>query len=578
MVETEQSPKTDQRDENGKRYYRRPSAVAPENPPEKAPEQPSTMRIYRRDRSDQQKDRALPPSDHFAPASIEEKVRQLQAASSRTEARQLVRSLAGSDFRDPRIRDELSRANDLVTSELLALYRDEKDPTYLVGALQCLSKSTILGSSVRLDLARTILTLPKADLEKQLTLFSEQTVLEVSTLARASARGEELLTILLSTDNLDAMIRQKGRIGRTVDLFPQETINQVLLNGTRGKRGFVLVFLSGPTVHGLAEAAIAEKRPLDFLSSLIDWGNFGIMMQDDDFRNKTLALFTIEDQIKAFAKFLRIYISRGETSVRAYMAKLCGDGSALAQYYENTGVAPDSSVSAAQYANALRACKEFGFETPLRFTPATLVELVRTRRALKADPDALASEKVLFVVGAKSDSEFALTQMAEQLEQFRKNNYRIVYVESGSEADLYAQLESKPLSELDADVLMLMGHGQPTSLALGWSLDEDSDLDINDADFRLQFARRLKSGGSVISMSCSTGSVTVSENFAQYLRKAFPQARENGIFAPTHPSTGFNVIFDSEGNFTEAQMRFNKDVPGGTFRASTEGHFLPRAA
>jgi len=191
----------------------------------------------------------------------------------------------------------------------------------------------------------------------------------------------------------------------------------------------------------------------------------------------------------------------------------------------------------ARFFASLREAAELEIKEPLLFSPEGLISIVAERRSKRLDDRPVA---VFILPDPKADTTQSFIDAPNEIERFIKNGYRVmVYNSKGSDL-ARCLLDATTQRKMQADVIVIAGHGDRTSLNLG---DESrlvdrrqAQLDLTDESALTRARGALKDGGRVFLCSCSVGLGAkvpfLDHNLVNMLRRVFPQAMPGGICGP----------------------------------------------
>jgi len=215
-----------------------------------------------------------------------------------------------------------------------------------------------------------------------------------------------------------------------------------------------------------------------------------------------------------------------------------------------------------------RALEALGIRFPRRFHDFGLLRRAIDAR-LRPDPQDARPLAVMVYPREDYNRAFESTGFLPELMQ----GYRVLYYEAESDGDLTRALQDAS-GQGKAELLMIGGHGERTSLAFGAPdpaqserLGQDRYLDVGDEQ-RLRAAGLqdlIADDADVMLVSCSTGQGEEhKENLAAMVSRVFPKA---DVWAPTEP-TNIDPVFDER----------HRMVSPGYFGAAHVAYFIDRGA
>ncbi len=230
-------------------------------------------------------------------------------------------------------------------------------------------------------------------------------------------------------------------------------------------------------------------------------------------------------------------------------------------------------VAAQELAGLLKRSKQFHIDFPFRLPMNTFKEIIRNRSVDNPDGRPLA-----VVVYPKNDWNGGFYDTNPTIRSLIEHNYRVMFYEAETDTDMINSLKGAT-NQQKASIIVLGGHGSRDAISFGtddpatyrFTLAGNSrTLNLNDQRKLSQanISSTLIKNGQIILESCSTGEgKSQKNNIANLLRKAFPQARAQGIWAPTLPTSIDSLKFNSHDALDEVKYRLPKDK---VYRASID--------
>ncbi len=229
-----------------------------------------------------------------------------------------------------------------------------------------------------------------------------------------------------------------------------------------------------------------------------------------------------------------------------------------------------------EYGKAIvSAVTDLGIQNPFRCPPEFLINAVKERTSPRVDGRPLA-----VVVMSRADGNQFMEGNRESLAGLQKAGYRVMFYEAGTDTQLVDSLHAGTAQGQKADVIIMMGHGSRTAMALGGDdprtsgqgvTNDAMTLTIQDERLLAGAGSTLKAGGTIVMVSCSLGEGGKgSDNMANMLRRAFPDAGQGRIFTATDPTRGPRIDFDPKtGEITNVHFTvpsYNATSPETTIR------------
>lgn len=192
--------------------------------------------------------------------------------------------------------------------------------------------------------------------------------------------------------------------------------------------------------------------------------------------------------------------------------------------------------------------KKLNITRPERFNLKTLHILINNR----LHPEKSTKKLTATVTFPEADQNRSFEN--NQIAEFVKHGYHVMYYEASMENDVYASLRdsTQHLPTKQTDLWILAGHGSKRRLALGAPDPRFSEVDeekyyIDTTDFELRkYAKYLKPGAQIVLRSCAVGEgASDLYNLANSLHSHFP---ETLLHASTKNTKGPRYIFDSQSN------------------------------
>lgn len=237
---------------------------------------------------------------------------------------------------------------------------------------------------------------------------------------------------------------------------------------------------------------------------------------------------------------------------------------------------PQEKEKILKYADALLTASRLGVQSPFRFSPSGLTELMENRVNNKRDDRPLA-----IVVYPREDHNGVFSDTASEVDKLIKGGYRVMFYEVANDTEARDALKNAShlgeSGEQKASLLVIGGHGDRTTISFGAGdpaagviEDTTKTFDLKDLELLQGVSGSLEEGGSIVLISCSNGEGKAGvDNVANLMRKAFPQAGPQRIFSAAEPTRPVELILNSSGRLED--VRFS----GDDYRASSsEGSIL----
>lgn len=179
-----------------------------------------------------------------------------------------------------------------------------------------------------------------------------------------------------------------------------------------------------------------------------------------------------------------------------------------------------------------------------RYPYALIKELIRTRK----DPDYKKDAPTALIVFNQDDWNGAFSApWRKYWESIIKAGFRIELFEATSDEELGRRIAQVGKGEGRIKFLMIGGHGNQTSLALGAAGGETARLDVSDNAKILSWLPHLSDGVQIELLACSNAATSGgAENNAHALAKALA-GRNAQVFASPKPSNLEDIEFDESG-------------------------------
>ena len=189
---------------------------------------------------------------------------------------------------------------------------------------------------------------------------------------------------------------------------------------------------------------------------------------------------------------------------------------------------------------AFDKARELGIIPTLRVGFDVLPEIVKNRIENKPDGRPLA-----VIALSTKDGTGVLYSLDQTIRDLMKAGYRVVIHSVNTDHEFVNALQDATKIE-QAQVVLIAGHGKPTSIAFGAGDPAKTDqstigplyLDTHDQEYLAQsgVGNCLAPGGQILLVSCSAGKGGITgNNVAGMLHHIFPQAAPEGIFFAEEP-------------------------------------------
>lgn len=218
---------------------------------------------------------------------------------------------------------------------------------------------------------------------------------------------------------------------------------------------------------------------------------------------------------------------------------------------------------------ALKTAYEMGilFPNRLGLDTATITEALdrQFNNRHRAEDD---TRPLAVVAASRYDHNGVFAKLHSNISTLEDAGYRVVYLEANTDKELVADMRKivGPGSEQEqkASVLLLAAHGSNSTMQLSYTQKQASaasSVGLDDkallSDPESGMSECLAKNGQVILFSCSTGAGREQfGNIANMFREVFPQAREDGIFAPTRETNLLQFTCDPDDG-SISSLRFN---------------------
>jgi hypothetical protein len=206
-----------------------------------------------------------------------------------------------------------------------------------------------------------------------------------------------------------------------------------------------------------------------------------------------------------------------------------------------------------EFLDNVHCAVELGIDRPLDYRPKTLGAVLQSRIFTPTD---LSPICLCVMASRAADPASALTILRQQLDHFVDAGYQTPVYNIRDVNYIDAIREATINRGVQADVLLIAGHGTPSSVYLHKHIASTSErsevyLTVQDQEQLNSLTPALAEGGRVIFYSCSVGGRAKwpvrGLNLVKLLRNIFPQAAQNGIVGAGVPHTHFEPEFNTEG-------------------------------
>lgn len=217
---------------------------------------------------------------------------------------------------------------------------------------------------------------------------------------------------------------------------------------------------------------------------------------------------------------------------------------------KQNGLSDSERKDLCRYVDSLKKCKELGIDSPMRFSPANLAEIVNERINPQTD------KPLMVITAAKADWNGAFSVLDRVTTKFISQGYRVQYREVATDKEFVAALkEATQDGQFKANALCVSGHGNKKQISLSDYDPAKRDvkssertIDLDDKERLVEARNYVNTDASILINSCSTGEGKLDpavriNNMANFFRDLFPQVATKSIFAPTTPANIGEIEF-----------------------------------